>query len=90
MLRRTRLAEKVAAVDELATDEVGDRHLGVLRLTLDPPFGHEQLRSDQRCAVTGSDVSIDDQVRDAELILERHEDDALAGPGSNQGHTELG
>jgi hypothetical protein len=72
--------EKVAVVDEPATDQVSDWHFCVLGLTLDAAFRDEQACSDQRGPVACADIGIDDQFRHAELVLDRREHDALAVP----------
>jgi hypothetical protein len=54
VLRGTQPVEEVAAVDEPATDQMGDRHVRVLGLALDAAFREEQACSDQRGAVAGA------------------------------------
>jgi hypothetical protein len=56
---------------------VRDGHLGAFCLTLDAALCDHKTRANHRCPVASTDVGIDDQIGDAELIFERDENDAL-------------
>jgi hypothetical protein len=74
--------EELAAVDQPTADKMRDRRLGMLRLALNPAFRQQQPRTDERRAVAGTDIGIDDQIRHAKLVLDRHEHNPLRRPGS--------